>query len=597
MGDRDGIASNRLSKLPRQLHGRAHDSKIRKAVGTVHRHGFGGCLHMLYVVFFEPLLMKPFPLYVQARRHALEYRRRRTAEVRLARWRARPEEVLPVTTSIAPRTDSLVDPDVLNRLRTALGGVGEIVLADIDQDGFLCSRVGALQGVPTVSPDRFARRTRFDLTVVDIHGVLGVKKYFKGDVEAFIAELTAGQELRRAGCRVPAILDADFRELTITFEYVPGHVLREELARQGAALRDRDVAIDPSYRGLSMRKRRARSIEEGKAVLGRVLDSDAVERVFGELKKIHAAGYVLHDVKFGNVILEGSSGEPYFIDFDRARAYPELSSLALRFLRDRDYAKFNAHFGTEKFTHQRARGLTKRRAHRLGRLYAPMYIEGGLRFGRIWNTDVGYSRWRYILRDNLPPLTGARVLDLGANNGFNAIQMMRLGAREVVAVEINDRAIAQGGMVRELFEWADNRCYQLTFVHDSMARVPDLELGKFDLAAALCSIYYLDDDQIAMVISHVSTIAETLVLQCNTDRRIHRSDPRTYEKASVEYALGALQRNGFPLTRVVAPRGYARPLVIGRSLGQAHTKDAPGSRRYLNSPISRSSREVRVTRA
>jgi 2-polyprenyl-3-methyl-5-hydroxy-6-metoxy-1,4-benzoquinol methylase len=563
MVERDGIA-RRLLRTSGQMRGPTFELKFGKAVGTARRHGFRGCLHLLYVIFLEPLVMKHFPLYVQARRHALEYQRRRTAAFGLARMRSRREEMLAVSASVAPRTDSLVDPDRLDRLRTAGGGAGEVVLADIDQDGFLCSRVGPLQGVPTVSRDRFAPRLRFDLTVIDIDGVLGVKKHFRGDVTAFIAELTAGHDLRRAGCRVPAILDVDLQGLTITFEYVPGPVLREELALQGAMLRDRDVAIDPSYRRLPPRKRHAKRIEEGKAVLERVLDAEAIERLFGELKKIHAAGYVLHDLKFGNVIFERSSREPYFIDFDRARAYPQLSRLAFRFLRDRDYEMFNAHFGTEKLTHERVRDWSGRRTERLGRLYAPIYIEGGFRFGEIWSTEVGHGRWRYILRDNLPSLSDARVLDLGANNGFNAIQMMRLGAREVVAVEANAEAVAQSGSVRELFEWADNRSYQLTYVHDSMARLPHLDLGTFDFVTALCSIYYLDDDEIATVVGHISEIAPTLVLQCNTDRHIRRSDPRTYHKASVEYAVGALQRNGFPLTRVVAPRDYSRPLVIGR---------------------------------
>jgi SAM-dependent methyltransferase len=193
-----------------------------------------------------------------------------------------------------------------------------------------------------------------------------------------------------------------------------------------------------------------------------------------------------------------------------------------------------------------------------------MYLEGGLRFGRIWSTDVGYGRWRYILRDNLPILRGARVLDLGANNGFNAIQMMRSGAEEVVAVENDDIAVAQGELVRELFEWADNRPYPLRYVCNSMAELAQLDLGTFELVTALCSIYYLDDSEINAVVDHVRTISDTLVLQCNTDRRIRRSDVRTYEKASVEYATGVLHRNGFPFIQVTAPRGYSRPLVSGR---------------------------------
>jgi putative peptidoglycan lipid II flippase len=563
-GEASRSAQTRLRKTESTRRVAPVASKLGKAIGTARRLGFSGCFHLLYVGVLEPLLMKPFLVYVHLRRLAMDRMQRLTAETRLAHWRMRREEVLASATVASARTDSLIGPNQLDRLRKAAGSPREIALADIDQDGFLCSRVAALRDVPIVSRDRFAPRARFDLIVVDLDGVPGVKKHFKGDVPGFIAELAASHDLHEAGCRVPAILDVDFEELTITLEFLPGPVLREELARHGAVVRDRDVATHPSYSRLSPRKQRAMRLEEGKAVLDRVIDTQTVEGLFAELKKIHAAGYVLHDIKFGNVILGESPGEPYFIDFDRARAYHQLSPLAFRVLRDRDYVKFNEHFGTEKLHYRRARELSKRRAPRVGRSYAPIYIEGGLRFGKIWSTDVGYGRWRYILGENLPPLTDARVLDLGANNGFNGIQMMRLGAREVVAVEIDDGAIAEGGLVKELFEWADNRSYDLKYVCESMTRLPQLDLGTFDLVTALCSIYYLDDDEIALVVSHVSTIADTLVLQCNTDRGIDRSAPRTYEKASVGYALGALQRNGFPLTRVVAPRGYSRPLVIGR---------------------------------
>ena len=60
------------------------------------------------------------------------------------------------------------------------------------------------------------------------------------------------------------------------------------------------------------------------------------------------------------------------------------------------------------------------------------------------------------------------------------------------------------------------------------------------------------------------SITDTFVLQCNLDRRIARSDPRTFEKASLEYAQEVLAENGFPRLTTIAPRGYSRPLVIGR---------------------------------
>ena len=214
------------------------------------------------------------------------------------------------------------------------------------------------------------------------------------------------------------------------------------------------------------------------------------------------------------------------------------------------------------------------------------------RFGPIWNTDAGDGRWRFILRNHLPPLAGARVLDLGANNGFNAIQMLRSGAHEVIAIERDERAIRQGGFVKDLSSgrMIVGTCSRTCTTVWSGS--PEMDLGSFNIATALCSLYYLEDAAIADVVRHVSTIADTMVLQCNTDRGVHRSDPRTFEKASIEYALEVLRRNGFPSTQVVAPGGYPRPLVIG-CVGD---RGAPPLRSMVDRrSTSRPTPEARVT--
>jgi SAM-dependent methyltransferase len=538
---------------------RAGIGKVRRASAATRRLGLYGAFHLLHVVI-EPVLIKPLPLYVRANEMLRELRRKRAARAELSRWRSRREEIVSLEGVELCRSEALcLEPDKLDRLREGADGHWSVAIAEIDQDGFLLSSVGALRDVPTVSSDRFAPRIRFDLAVMDVEGHLGVRKHFRGDVAAFVAELSAAHDLRGAGCRVPAILDVDFDRLTITFQYMPGRCLREELALHAPRVRDRGPTPGVRLGRLRARKRRRTRIEEGRAKLDRVVDGDTVERLFLDIKKAHAAGYVLHDIKYGNIILDNSRGQPYFVDLERARTYPGLGRLAFRLIRDRDHERFNRHFGTAKPTD---RGIEwyKRRLHSS---YAPFSLDGGHRFGAIWRTDAGQGRWRCILRDNLPAFRDARVLDLGANNGYNAIQMLREGAREVVAVEINDEAVAEGVIVRELFEWADNRAYPVSFVREDMARIVDLALGSFDLVTALCSIYYLEDDEIAALIRHIGRISPTLVLQCNTDRTVKRSNPRTYERASVEYALDALRTNGFPRLRVVAPRGYRLPIVIG----------------------------------
>jgi serine/threonine protein kinase len=514
-----------------------------------------------------PGIMRGLPAYARLRRYLTSFQERRGLDLKLDVWQGRRDEVL-----ATGRQGYRRPPAALGILWQDLGAPhqeldhhSDLVIADIDQDGFLLSRVGDLRGAPTVAPERFLPRRRFDLQVVVRDGVLAVRKDFKGDRGAFVRELTALHELAQAGCNVPAVLDFDVDGLVLTVSYVVGAVLREELARRGALLRDRDVR----HRGLlgpTSRLREHQRIARGRELLDTAVGPDFAARYFAQLRKVHAAGYVLHDIKYGNVVIEQDSGAPYLIDFDAARTYPSVGYLTRRFLRDQDYRKFNRHFAADELTHERVRRLMKRR-HRgdLGEFYAPVYIPGGLRFGAIWNVDVGNGRWHYLLEHSLPPLGGKRVLDLGANNGFNALQMLRSGARQAVAVEMDQRVIPQARFLKRLYEWADNTDYDLLWVHDDMGNVPVLELGRFDLVTALCSIYYLEDDQIAKLVRFLSRITDTMALECNTDLQIERTDPHTYEKASVAYAVNVLKRNGFSGVDVIAPSGYSRPLVIGRN--------------------------------
>jgi len=83
---------------------------------------------------------------------------------------------------------------------------------------------------------------------------------------------------------------------------------------------------------------------------------------------------------------------------------------------------------------------------------------------------------------------------------------------------------------------------------------------------ALRSIYYLDDEIIARVLRHLARFSDTFVWQCNVKGDINRAEESTFQKASVEYAESALRENGFPRTRVIAPKGHWNPLVIGTKI-------------------------------
>ena len=91
--------------------------------------------------------------------------------------------------------------------------------------------------------------------------------------------------------------------------------------------------------------------------------------------------------------------------------------------------------------------------------YAPVYFGCGLGIGRMRSLEAGFGRYNYMMRQSIPSVKGKRILDLGTNNAFNAIQFLRDGARSVIGVELDRDRIAQGELVKEAFEWADNTHY------------------------------------------------------------------------------------------------------------------------------------------
>jgi serine/threonine protein kinase len=452
-----------------------------------------------------------------------------------------------------PPNASGVDQLPVSELGIAIDDVPDTaectVLADIDQDGFFASHVGPLTGVPIVSPSAYQPRERFDVQLVSWRGGLAVRKSFRKDAASFVREVEALAALRAARCNVPALLDYDADALSVVQEFVPGQSLRDSLADRGAPIRDRDV---------SPRTPNAKRISAGRKYLPEVMDPARVDELAEQLRRSHAAGFILHDLKYGNVILHSTSQAPVLIDFDRASTHRRLPAGMRRVLRERDNARLNALVGSDLPT--RAGVATD---SRLKHPYAPFSLPGGVHVGRVTSVDVGPGRWRVSLRAQLPELEGRRVLDLGANNAFNALQMLRSGAREVVAVELDSAAIEQGNRLRELYEWADGRRYDLRYVHDTMASASLESLGRFDLVTALCSIYYLDEPEIGRLLRRLRQQTDTVVLQCNVDAGLQRSSSETLHKASVGFAEDALRAAGFTHITTFAPRGYSRPLVTG----------------------------------
>lgn len=521
----------------------------------------GNIVWVIYVVGIALWMHRAArPLHILSRWHV---RRRRQMDpeprlellrLRLSRCAAADDSLRIGLAALSPELDEICRP--LRQLHR------EIPLADIDQDGFLCPRLGKLWAAPQVDADAFLPRPRFGLTVVDCGGWVGVRKEFRGDKMAFANELEAALELRT--CNVPALLRVDFERLAITFSYIDGAVVRETLAQAGAPMRERDVK--PSLSALRTRIRYYRldkkRIVAGRRIIDQAFDQDTIARIGEALLAIHRAGYVLQDVKYGNIIVDAKTKRPYFIDYEQALPLRAFSTVTATYLRDRDAEKLNRLFGTKLLT-----AKTLRRSSIPGgdTIYAPFYAGAGLWWGAIWNPDIGPQRWRYMLAQNVPVPRGGRVLDLGANNGFNALQMLRAGAAEVVGVEIEPAAIKQGLFVKRVFEWADNRHYRFSYIQGSHADVASMNLGRFDLITAFCTLYYLSGEEMARTVSSLARMSDILVLQCNEERWIERSNTETFTKASLSFNMELVRDNGFRHVTAIRRPGSDRPLVIART--------------------------------
>ncbi len=531
-------------------------AKVRKGVGHLWRQGPSGWAWLGYVAAISPwahLARAPF--------HEIERRLVR------ARRRARS------THSFAPLSLPLVGAHQPLRLSALCSNLEEevadlrqpgaqIVLAAIDHDGFALPAFEHYWDAPRTTPEAFLPRRKFPIHVVDSEGLVGLRKSYGRDLGGMLNELEAATMLIRAGLPAPSILAVDIEGRTITFSYIPGLDVRETLARAGARLRDRDRSQERA--GGRRRANRSR-IEEGRQAVDRALSPSTVAEITSGVENIHRAGLSLEDVKYGNVILEQGSGRAYFVDFERAIPLREFSRGAQRYVRDRDMHKLVRQFGGDGLT---ARRLRQRRLPGRG-VYAPAYFGDDVKWGQFWNPDIGVGRWRYLMARHLPIPKGGRILDLGANNGFNALEMLRAGAQSAIAVEIDPAAIEQGKFLKRVYEWADNSPYDLTYVQGSHGALDELQLGRFDMISAFCTLYYLGEAEMAQTVRTIASMTDLLVLQCNTDRAIHRARDETFRKASLEFTLTLARENGFPHLEVVAPRGYSRPLVIARRDGPA----------------------------
>jgi len=435
-----------------------------------------------------------------------------------------------------------------------------IVLADIDQDGFFVPKVSGLTRLPIKSREEALPRLRYELTLVAYRGTVGIRKQFGSDKHAFTREAYALFRLRKSGCNIPHILGIDFDHHVLVMSFIPGQVLREAIANKGVRLRDCDRPESHEGHSVDMHDH----VVASKHVLHEVVTPGFISDLYDQIRIMHSYKFLLGDLKYGNVIIGAEDMKPYLIDLESASELREVPDILFPLFVSNDIERFDNLFGTEHITVRRlGNQVASLERSRSSLWYSPAILGLGYHFGNVLDIGAGYGRWRFLLRKQFPDPKGKRVLDLGANNAFYGIQLLRQGAAEVLSVERDSSYFGQGLFLREAFELLDNRArYNLNYVQGDMFDIMHRDLGRFDFAMALCCLYYLDDERIRRLVARMASMTDIFIVQCNEDKSIPRDDAQTFRKAAVAYNLQVLHENGFIETRVVAPPGYDRPLII-----------------------------------
>lgn len=304
-------------------------------------------------------------------------------------------------------------------------------------------------------------------------------------------------------------------------------------------------------------------------------DGEGLEGEPGRADVVHAAAAAGHAVEEALNIIHrfGIVGVRYALDHARLAggrvrfaALPGVRVLRrwrTRFQVERDWDRMasNDKFGLELLTEARVRTLLRDVWKKLPpgwfQDYAPIDFGGGVSVGRFAKTDSGTGRWDVFNRDLVGPLVrGARVLDLGSNNGSLPLMMLRSGASEVVAVERSPLLAEAARVNAQVLEWRDMRPYRLRVHVGDMRDVLQQDWGTFDVVTAFCSLYYLPEPDMAAIIRHAASMRATLVLQSNDGaENIPASRARRLKEL--------MQQGGYGDVRLHAFGDFARSILIG----------------------------------
>jgi tRNA (mo5U34)-methyltransferase len=148
----------------------------------------------------------------------------------------------------------------------------------------------------------------------------------------------------------------------------------------------------------------------------------------------------------------------------------------------------------------------RNRARELGKWFHNLDLRGVLTAPDHFLGDYPRNKWKHFA-DAIPSdLSGRTVLDIGCNGGFYSIEMKRRGAERVVAVDFDERYLAQARFAAEVSE------VEIEFRKLSVYDVASLG-EKFDVVLFMGVFYHLRHPLLALDLIHEHVARDLLVFQ------------------------------------------------------------------------------------
>lgn len=148
----------------------------------------------------------------------------------------------------------------------------------------------------------------------------------------------------------------------------------------------------------------------------------------------------------------------------------------------------------------------RRRVEELGQWFHNLDLGGVKTAPNHFLGDYPSTKWRRFSAAIPADLRGKSVLDVGCNAGFYSIQMKQRGAERVVAIDTDEKYLAQARFAAEVSG------AEIEFRNLSVYRVGELR-ERFDLVLFMGVLYHLRHPLLALELLHEHVVGDLLVVQ------------------------------------------------------------------------------------